>query len=84
MLYRVEVKLCATAYIKADSADEALNIAYDLRDSTVCAGSGWVGDLPISEEYLDSPDLPNVSLSPAMTCYGVWGDEDAIAEEVEL
>lgn len=72
-LYSVDVAICATAYIKADSHAEALAAARELYlASPDILDSG--GDLPVSGTRYSDPDLPDVSLSPAMTCYGPWSD----------
>ena len=73
-LYRVDVQIYATAYIKASSAAEARTIAKNLKDETlevVCMD----GDLPISGRRYDDPLLPDVSLSPAMTVVGPASDD---------
>lgn len=72
-LYSIELKVCATAYIKANSQGEAMAIANKLaRRSIITNGDG--ADVPISEhDYLD-PSMPEVSVSPAMTITGVWSE----------
>jgi hypothetical protein len=79
-VYSIDVRVYATAYIKANSAEEALEIAKGLKDSALevdDAGS----DVEISGAMLDDPDLPDVSLSPAMTVVGPDdGDEPSLAE----
>jgi hypothetical protein len=65
-MYRVEFTVHATAYIRADSKGEAMAKASNL--SGVCmedvSGELFCG---LRLAGPDSPDLPEVSLSPAMT-----------------
>ncbi len=68
-VWSVDVKITATAYIRAETQEEALKLAKELE------GDGLElfeqdGDLPISGKQYDDPDLPDVSLSPAMTVHG--------------
>lgn len=70
-LYQVEMQVCATAYIKAKNAVEAREIADGLKySSPSILDSG--GDVEVCGRQFDDPDLPDVSLSPAMTIHGVW------------
>jgi hypothetical protein len=79
--YRIDVKLCATLYVEAKSAEEAEHIAR--ASSGQCFGvSSEDVDIPISGLKLDDPKLPAVSISPVMTGYGLW-DERAEPEEVD-
>lgn len=68
-LYSIDVKLYATAYIKARSPGEALKIARELKD---CSPSilDHAGDVPVCGAIFSDPELPDVSLSPAMTIHG--------------
>lgn len=68
-VYSIDVKIYATAYIRADSEAEALKIAKAMKDDCLelCEQDG---DPAISGLNYDNPDLPGVSLSPAMTIYG--------------
>lgn len=63
-LYSIDIKVVATAYIKADSEEEALEKVKGLH----LDGIEVSGDI-ISERQFDDPDLPEISLSPAMTLY---------------
>ncbi|MBY0560148.1 hypothetical protein [Hyphomicrobium sp.] len=80
-VYSVDVKICATAYVKANSEEEALAYVKGL-DGQALETTGSVGDVEVSGLSLTSPDLPDVSLSPAMTCYGVW-DAETVPELAE-
>lgn len=71
-LYRLEVKLCGSAYIKARDEEEAAKLFYEAfgRDE-----KRWEGVDVLhasSERDFDDPRLPDVSLSPAMTAMGPW------------
>lgn len=83
-VFSIDVRVYATAYIKADSAEEALALAKAMQDSTLTvtdAGS----EVAISGVMLASDDLPRVSLSPAMTVYGPEdGFEPSLAEVTEI
>ena len=65
-LYAIGVTIHATAYVKAANEGEALAAAHnDLRGNAIYLPDN-VTDL-FSGANFDSPDLPKVSLSPAMT-----------------
>jgi|GEM_PF-1730367 len=73
-VFAVPVTIHATAYIRAESADAALDmttaelfqVALVLPDSVAT-----VEGPPVSGLAFDDPRLPKVSLSPAMTLAGV-------------
>jgi hypothetical protein len=67
-VYRVDVMICATAYIKADSEQEARKKLAAIDGTTDATHPD--SELPISGEQFDSPDLPEVSISPALTLRG--------------
>ncbi len=70
-VYRREVMICATAYIKASSpeaADKTLR-GIEIKGLEV---TGWRGDVPISGAMFTDPALPKISLSPSMTIHGHW------------
>lgn len=75
-VYRVEMKLVATAYIKATSPSAAMKIARRLRNQCPMVNDHG-GDIPISGQKFDDPTLPEVSLSPAMTINGIWPGSSA-------
>jgi hypothetical protein len=68
-VYSIDVRVYATAYIRAASEAEATALAM--------AGDGMElredrhNDPPIVGDQFDDPDLPALSLSPAMTIHGV-------------
>lgn len=77
-LYRIDVILYATAYIKASSAKEARAIAREkLEGNAMTISEEDTGF--ISNEPYDSEDLPDVSLSPAVTI----GETTGVASCVE-
>lgn len=65
-LFRVEMTIAATAYIRAESAEEAEQKAEALAHEVLEVSD----DNLISGLDFDDPDLPEVSLSPAMTILG--------------
>ena len=82
-VYRIEVDIKATAYVRADSPAEAqaMLLAHDGHGIEFASR-----DQPISEEMwisgrqYDDPDLPALSLSPAMTLRVPVGIEAEDAE----
>ena len=71
-VWNVDVKIAGTAYIKADTAEEAR----EKLDQWI-ENEGWLelrGEA-ISSADLSSPFLPEVSLSPAMTLKGIYEGE---------
>lgn len=70
-VYSIEVQICATAYIKAKSAVEAREFALKM-EGTSPAILDSDGDVEVSGRRFDDPELPDVSLSPAMTIHGIW------------
>jgi hypothetical protein len=78
-VYRVEVELRATAYVRADSEEAALARlrGFDKDSLEIGRRDQQIGeDLWISGRQYDDPALPEVSLSPAMT-FIVPGDVEA-------
>lgn len=77
-IYSVDMKVYATAYIKADSEAEALEIARTLRMDAWELPNGPISeDVEVTGEQF-SDDMPEISLSPAVTCHGP--DDDAVAD----
>jgi hypothetical protein len=75
-LYSVNVDIVATAYIRASSEAEARELASQLWDVGIEVPDGDWG-VEVSGRGYSDPDLPVVSLSPAMTLLGP-GDIDSI------
>ncbi|MBN9548512.1 MAG: hypothetical protein J0H31_06410 [Alphaproteobacteria bacterium] len=71
-VYRVDVLICGTAYIKASSKEVAQLILDGHRVTEAHEH--------VSEHRLDDPKLPEFSLSPAMTLYGRFSAESEIEE----
>jgi hypothetical protein len=71
-LYAVEVQICATAYVRAESSDAAKKTAQEFIFERTLHLAGE----EISGLSFDNPRLPDVSLSPAMSGHGVWPDSE--------
>jgi hypothetical protein len=79
-LFSIGVTIYATAYIVAESEEEAQNIASHLPDSSGEMPTGYFGDdIEISGERFN-PDMPELSFSPAMTVGPVEGAVDLVEE----
>lgn len=83
-VYSIDVMICATAYIKAESEEAALKIAQEEfnknRGMELPDNLEWL-QMPITGISYDSPDLPDVSLSPAMSFHGPCGEHLELVEE---
>lgn len=66
-LYRADVMVCATAYVRADSAEQARELIEAHNGSYVSADPSDPADIPVSILPFGSTELPEFSLSPAMT-----------------
>lgn len=67
-LYRIDVRIYGTAYIRASSSEDALRVARSMGDTAIhihCASSDGV-----EISGADYAHVPDVSLSPAMTIKG--------------
>lgn len=72
-LYQADIPIWATAYIRANSLEEAKEkLLQAAKDRSFEFEDDDDPDLPISGKRFDDPDLPDVSLSPAMSV----GDDD--------
>ena len=81
-LYSTNVMICATAYIRADTLEEAQKIATDrFTDSNLILPDEVDADVPIFGLEYDHPEMPDVSLSPAMTLQNVCEGSFTIADE---
>ena len=67
-IYQIDLKVAATAYIRANSKEEAIQALKD----EIGRGCDYA-DLEISGLRLSHPELPDISLSPAMTVLGPFG-----------
>ena len=70
-LYIIDVTVHATAYIQANSAEDARSKAKAMLKDTSLEVDG---DERISGARFDDPNLPEVSLSPAMTIGDIGKD----------
>lgn len=77
-VYSIDIRLAATAYIKAGSKAEALAKAKSLHGDCLNLEDPTQSDVEISARRYDDPDLPEVSLSPVMT---LW---DAVPSTIEV
>lgn len=78
-LYSVDIKIIGTAYIKAGSAKQAREMARNLK----MEGLEVSGDPLISGLEYSHPDLPEISLSPAMTLYGPTGGVELVEGDID-
>lgn len=69
-LYSIDIKIYATAYIKAKTANEALVIAKNLKDWDLELEEDRDADLQICSLPFADPELPGISLSPFLTIHG--------------
>jgi hypothetical protein len=76
-IYSLDMKLCATVYVRAASKDEALTRAKAFASDTF----EFNGET-VSGRQFNDPKLPDVSLSPAMTGHGLW-DAEPVPELAE-
>lgn len=78
-LYRIDVRIYGTAYIRAADADEAKRAAQALDGAAIYINSADMEDAEITGE--DYSELPEISLSPAMTVKGP--DDNDTPEQVQ-
>ncbi|MBI1202636.1 MAG: hypothetical protein GC182_09015 [Rhodopseudomonas sp.] len=74
-IYRVDMRVCATAYIKANSPEQARRIACGLKGKSPDIADSE-GEVAVSGLSFDNPNLPAVSLSPAMTIIAIVRNTD--------
>jgi hypothetical protein len=74
----LNVRIYATAYVKADTIEKALEMAKHLPASQLEFEEMSGGDIDISGRAFDDDALPDMSLSPSMTIDGI--DEGSIEE----
>lgn len=69
-VYRIEVAIQATAYVKAEDAEQAQTMMAELDGETFELSRRdmvLTEQLSVSGRQYDDPELPAISLSPAMT-----------------
>lgn len=73
-VYSVDMRLAATIYVKAESEKEA-------RDKALTFAAESFEFLPdavtVSDAAMDDPNFPEISLSPVMTGWGLYGGKRA-------
>lgn len=80
-IYRVDVVVYASLYVRADDADQARARASGLENLVLEVADTGRSEVPICGLRYDDPALPDVSLSPAMTVIGPGdNDEPELAE----
>lgn len=87
-LFPVDVRVAATMYVRAETEAAALAIARGYSSDSIEVGETAGGDagdfekmLPVTSLPFDHPDIPDVSLSPAMTIIAPF-DAGTAAPEV--
>lgn len=78
-VFSVLITIYATAYVKADTEEQALERANELKDWSLEITEQ--GNAMFSGLAFSDPALPTISLSPAVTIADV--EDDAFVEEVE-
>jgi hypothetical protein len=73
-VYAIEVIVAATAYIRANTEEEAREKVRSL-SGNYFEVQPQDGDVCINGAQYDDPELPNVSLSPAMTILEIEPEE---------
>jgi len=70
-IYRTDIWIAATVYVRASNAEEAAKIAngIDFDGIELQEQELFGDDLSISGARFDSEDMPDLSLSPVMTIY---------------
>lgn len=68
-IYQIDLKVAATAYVRANSKEEAIQA---LKDEIGKHGTDII-EFETSTRKFDDPELPDISLSPAMTVLGPFG-----------
>ena len=85
-VYSIDLKVAATLYIKADDLEQAKSLARPFLDPNVPNGLTQIEysnpptddsiDIYVSGKRFDDPDLPILTLSPEMTIWGSWYEDD--------
>lgn len=70
-IYRVPIIIAGSAYVLASSMIEAQRAVGMMSDMSIEVQEDETQEVPISGRRLDDPDLPDVSISPAMTVIGI-------------
>lgn len=75
-VFSIDIPVYATFYIRADDEEEARKIAADLKGDAIELRVDEDADIPISQRQFYDPDLPELSMSPAMTVGDVEAGTD--------
>jgi hypothetical protein len=73
-IYSIDVQVWATAYIRADTPEEAMEIARGLKDDELTVDGAFDSGVVTGEGF--SRDMFDISLSPVMTIAGPSGDSE--------
>lgn len=76
-VFALDLKVSATVYVKAKTKEQAIQA---LKDELPQNGWAEIADFESSAASFQSPELPEISISPAMTIHGPWGSYDDMQE----
>ena len=89
-VYKIDLKVAATLYVKAEDLEKAKALARPYLDPNVPHGLTQLEyddaptddeeDIYVSAKNLDSEDLPILSLGTEMTLWGSWYENDNLEE----
>jgi len=79
-IYSIDIKVCATAYIRANNEQQAAERAASL-ENVILQVRDDDSEVAISGRNFADPELPDLSISPAMTIVGP--EDDAEPELLE-
>jgi hypothetical protein len=89
-VYKIDLKVAATLYVKAEDLEKAKALACPYLDPNVPQGLTQLEydnpptddevDIYVSAKNLDSEDLPILSLGTEMTLWGAWYENDNLEE----
>jgi hypothetical protein len=89
-VYKIDLKVAATLYVKAEDLEKAKALARPYLDPNVPQGLTQLEydnpptddeeDIYVSAKNLDSEDLPILSLGTEMTLWGSWYEDDNLEE----
>ena len=65
--FQADVLICTTAYVKAKSKSEAYRKLITHDETSVEFRNQVINEIEVSGLPIDSPDLPELSISPYMT-----------------
>lgn len=70
-IYSVNVMICATIYVVAESEDDATQQvqAFHMDGGTLSNDDEIIDGVPVSGMEFNNPNFPEISMSPAVTVY---------------